>query len=147
MPIQAITTFVRPRIVQSHASRRIPILLPRGHPVCRFSKPQHFSSTTKLYRPSNYKPSFGTRLRKALSETRIKWYSIPVGLGIGFIGVGQAYRVYKAKETWEDGGYVRSAGNGGGGNDGESEGRPNRRPRVTPTGPWFVLQAEVNDLH
>jgi phosphatidylserine decarboxylase len=97
-----------------------------------------------LYRQKpNYKESFGTRLRKALSETKIKWYPIPVGLGIGFIGLAQLYRVNerekaRREEEWEDDRYVRSTGSGENGSDGDSEGRPKRRPRIRPTGPWFV---------
>jgi phosphatidylserine decarboxylase len=41
---------------------------------------------------------------------------------------------------------VRSTGNGGHGSDEESEGRPRRRPRIKPTGPWFVSQAVFQDL-
>jgi phosphatidylserine decarboxylase len=152
MATHAITAYARPRIVQSHACRRIPILIPRGQCICRCHKSRLFSSSTKLYRQQpNYKESFGTRLRKALAETKIKWYPIPVGLGIGFIGLAQLYRVNerekaRREEEWEDDGYVRSTGNGGHGSDEESEGRPRRRPRIKPTGPWFVSQAVFQDL-
>jgi phosphatidylserine decarboxylase len=65
-------------------------------------------------------------------------------LGIGFIGLAQLYRVNerekaRREEEWEDDGYVRSTGTNGDGSDGESEGRPKRRQRIRPTGPWFVF--------
>lgn len=144
MAIHAVAVRARPRITHPHALRPIPILIPPGHCICRCHKSRLFSSSTKLYRQQpNHKESFGTRLRKALSETKIKWYPIPVGLGIGFIGLAQLYRVNerekaRREEEWEDDGYVRSTGSGGSGSEGESEGRPKRRERIKPTGPWFV---------
>lgn len=138
--------YARPRIfTQPHALRRIPVLVSQGQCLCRCNSSRLFSSSTKLYRQQpNYKDSFGTRLRKALSETKIKWYPIPVGLGIGFIGLAQLYRVTerekaRREEEWDDDGYVRSTGTNGNGSDGESEGRPKRRQRIRPTGPWFVV--------
>lgn len=152
MATHAIVTYARPRIVHPNACRRIPILIPQGQCICRCHGSRLFSSSTKLYRQQpNYKESFSTRLRKRLSETKIKWYSIPVGVGIGFIGFTQLNRVYEREkarrdEEWEDDGYVRSTGSGGNGSDGESEGRPKRRQRVRPTGPWFVFLAVTHDL-
>jgi phosphatidylserine decarboxylase len=67
-------------------------------------------------------------LRKALAETKIKWYPIPVALGIAFLGLGQLYRVNereKAKRINEE----REDGE-------EPTGRPKRRERIRPTGPW-----------
>ena len=112
--------------------------------ICRCHSSRLFSSTTKSYRQqNNSKDSFGTRLRKALGETKIKWYPIPAVVGIGFLGLGQAYRVNereKAKraEEWEDDGYVKINGaeGEGEGEAGESKGRPRRRERIRPTGPW-----------
>ena len=146
MATQVKAGYARQRIyAQAQALRHIPILTTQGQCICRCHKSRLFSSSTKLYRQQpNYKESFGTRLRKALAETRIKWYPIPVGLGIGFIGLAQLYRVNerekaRREEEWEDDGYVRSAGTNGNGGDGESEGRPKRRQRIRPTGPWFVF--------
>lgn len=152
MATHAIIQYARPRIVHLHACRRMPVLIPQGQCVCRCNGSRLFSSSTKLYRQQpNYKESFSTRLRKRLSETKIKWFHIPVGLGIGFIGLAQGYRVYEREkarrdEEWADDGYVRSTGNGESGSDRDSEGRPKRRPRVKPSGPWFVLHAVIHCL-
>jgi phosphatidylserine decarboxylase len=146
MATRAIASYARPRIcTQKHALKRVRLLAPNGECVCRCHKSQPFSSSSKLYRQHpNYKDSFGTRLRKALSETKIKWYPIPVGLGIGFIGLAQLYRVNerekaRREEEWDDDGYVKSTGSNGEGGEKDSEGRPKRRKRIKPTGPWCVF--------
>ena len=129
---------------QPQALRGIPFLVSHPQCICRCHRSRLFSSSTKLYRQqTDYKESFGTRLRKALGETKIKWYPIPVGVGIGFLGLGQLYRVNerekaRREEEWEDDGYLNSTGAGGESKDGEREGRPKRRQRIRPTGPWFV---------
>jgi len=116
--------------------------------VCRCHSPRSFSSSARLYRQQpHYKDSFGTRLRKALNETKIKWYPIPVGLGIGFLGLGQLYRVNEREkarireEEWEDDGVLKMSGSG---RDEESSGRPKRRERIRPTGPWSVIFAALH---
>lgn len=126
-----------------------PHALPFAHvkSIPAFSQPPYcrarlFSSSVRLYQQrTNYKDSFGTRLRKALGETKIKWYPIPAVLGIGFLGLGQLYRVNereKAKLALEgaDDGYVNFKGTGA--DELDSKGRPKRRERIRPTGPWFV---------
>ncbi|KAI2609265.1 phosphatidylserine decarboxylase [Hypoxylon sp. NC1633] len=70
---------------------------------------------------------FGSRLRKALNNTKVQWYPIPVGLGIGFLGFVQFYKTQaREKERLE-----REAAEG----DGV---RPKKRPRIRPDGPWQV---------
>ena len=146
MATQSVALYARPRIfAQSRPFRQIPNFT-QSKRVCRASNPRFFSSSGKLYRQqSGYKDSFGTRLRKALGETKIKWYPIPVGVGIGFLGLGQLYRVNerekarRREEEWEDDGYVKISGSGEDEKDGQ-RGRPRRRERIRPTGPWFVLK-------
>ncbi|KAH8589973.1 phosphatidylserine decarboxylase [Bisporella sp. PMI_857] len=138
-----IVACARTNIAHSRPLRRIPGLSPEPQCVCRYYKARPFSSSAKLWKDGDYKGSFGSRLRKALSETKIKWYPIPVGLGIGFLGLGQLYRVnererLKRQQEWEDDGYLYSSGNGEEGKDREQEGRPRRRERIRPTGPWQV---------
>lgn len=113
----------------------------------RIRRARQFSSSARLYQQhKNYKDSFGTRLRKALGETKIKWYPIPAALGIGFLGLGQLYRVNEREkarlaEEGADNGYVNFKGTGA--DELDSRGRPKRRERIRPTGPWFVYLKEV----
>lgn len=73
---------------------------------------------------SGKRPKFSQRLGEALRNSKITWYQIPVGLGIGFLGLVQFYKVSsrereRQQEQEQDG--VRS---------------PKPRPRVRPDGPW-----------
>ncbi len=71
------------------------------------------------------RPRFSSRLRTALRNTKIQWYQIPVGVGIGFIGLMHFYKVTKRereKQEQEEGA--------------ETTTRPKRRPRIRPDGPW-----------
>ncbi len=130
--------------MSSQTMRRVPTLPQlQSQCICRCHKSRPFSSSARLYRQqTDYKESFGTRLRKALNDTKIKWYPIPVGLGIGFLCLGQLYRVNerekarRREEESEDDGLVKIMGTGG---DDVPGGRPKRRERIRPTGPWFVI--------
>lgn len=80
--------------------------------------PRQFSSN------SGKRPRFSQRLGEALRNTKIQWYQIPVGLGIGFLGLVQFYKVSsREREKAEADGTA-------------SSGRPAPRPRVRPDGPW-----------
>ncbi len=109
--------------------------------ICRRSNARQFSSSNTRRQQNDYKESFGKRLRKALGETKIKWYPIPVGLGIAFLGLVQLNRINerekkrKLEEEWEDDAWASIRGNYR--NDGEY-GRPKRRERIRPTGPWYA---------
>jgi phosphatidylserine decarboxylase len=128
-----------------HSGQIRPHLLPTP-PQCMCRCPRHtsrpFSSTARPHRQQESGDSFGTRLRRALADTKIKWYPIPVGLGIGFLGLVQFYKVTereKARQREEDDAqdaYLRSKGHGGEGEENGLEGRPKRRQRIRPTGPW-----------
>lgn len=148
MATRVITTYARLRIAPRHAVQRIPVLMPQRQCACRCNRSRLFSSSTKLYRQQpNYKESFGTRLRRALRETKIKWYPIPVGVGIGFIGLAQLYRVNERERARREEelvkyGYVRSTGKNENGGDADSNGRPKRRHRVRPTGPWYISRTQ-----
>ncbi|POS79380.1 phosphatidylserine decarboxylase [Diaporthe helianthi] len=73
---------------------------------------------------SQQRPRFTSRLRMALGKSKTEWYFIPVGVGIGFLGLAQGYKVYtREKERQEDD---------------EFDSKPKRRPRVRPEGPWQV---------
>ena len=83
---------------------------------------------------SSDQESFSSRLRNALRDTKITWYPIPVGLGIGFLGFAQLYRVRqreRLRQEEEDG-----KDHSTGGQEDGSGGRPRRRKRIRPDGPW-----------
>ncbi|KAL2871868.1 phosphatidylserine decarboxylase 1 [Aspergillus lucknowensis] len=44
---------------------------------------------------SSTKSTFGSRLRFALRNTKVEWYPIPVGLGIGLLGVLHYYKLQR----------------------------------------------------
>jgi phosphatidylserine decarboxylase len=148
MATKSIARYARPQtVVQFRGLYRVPIPLSQTKHLCRYQNPRGFSSSAKLYRQKpEYNESFGTRLRKALGETKIKWYPIPVGVGIGFLGLVQFYRINEREKArrqgeWEDDAYLKSKGDGDGNNG--LEGRPKRRERIRPTGPWFVLDPRL----
>lgn len=110
--------------------------------ACRVHCQRPFSTTQRRCVQGE---SFGTRLRRALGNTKIKWYPIPAALGIAFLGLGQLYRVNereKAKLALEgaDDGVVNFSGTGA--DELDSQGRPKKRKRIRPSGPWFVFWAE-----
>lgn len=73
--------------------------------------------------------SFRYRLRAALKNTKVEWKPIPIGLGIGFLGLLQFYKVSaREKRLIEE---EEAALNGD--DDGT---RPKKRPRIRPSGPW-----------
>lgn len=85
------------------------------------------------------KDGFGSRLRAALKDTKVQWYPIPVGLGIGFLGLVQFYKTQaREKERLE-----REASTS------EPGARPKKRPRIRPDGPWyalFLIELEISIL-
>lgn len=92
-----------------------------------------FSRRLKDQQGSEYKDSFSTRLGKAWRETKIEWYPIPVGLGIGFLGFAQFWRVRtRERRRVEEENAIE------GGEGGEGSNKPRKRPRIRPSGPWQV---------
>jgi hypothetical protein len=75
---------------------------------------------------SQQRPRFSSRLRDSLKNSKIQWYQIPAGVGIGFLGLMQFYKISTRKDDNESEEYV----------DGER--RPKKRPRIRPDGPWLV---------
>ncbi|KAK4453125.1 phosphatidylserine decarboxylase-domain-containing protein [Podospora aff. communis PSN243] len=57
---------------------------------------------------------------------KIEWYPIPIGLGVGFLGLVQFYKVYSREQEKESD------------KSGEPGQRPKKRPRIRPEGPWQV---------
>lgn len=102
----------------------------------RGTGPREFSTKSwKQYNGQNKhehsspRGSFGSRLRFALRTTKVEWYPIPVGLGIGLLGVLHFYKSQRAERERAE----REA-------LGESFDfeKPPPRPRVRPSGPWQV---------
>ena len=87
---------------------------------------------------SRHSGPFGRRLRVALRDTKIQWKPIPVGLGIGFLGAFQFYRVRQAEKRQQqeekdalDPDDIDTSG-------GEDATRPKKRERIRPSGPWYI---------
>ncbi|KAF2816124.1 phosphatidylserine decarboxylase [Mytilinidion resinicola] len=77
------------------------------------------------------KESFRSRLNAALKSTKIEWKPIPIGLGIGFLGLFQFYRVQQREQRIQE----EERSSYGSGPDG---GKPKKRERIRPSGPWQV---------
>ncbi|KAG6021500.1 hypothetical protein E4U41_002473 [Claviceps citrina] len=77
------------------------------------------------------RPRFSHRLGEALRKGKITWYHIPVGVGIGFLGLIQFYKVTAREER-------RRQQEADGYSDGYADGKPSKRPKIRPDGPWQV---------
>ncbi|KAH6626814.1 phosphatidylserine decarboxylase-domain-containing protein [Chaetomium sp. MPI-SDFR-AT-0129] len=64
------------------------------------------------------------RADSKVNGSKLRWYPIPVGLGVGFLGLVQFYKVYRREQEKQE--------------DGEPGQRPKKRPRIRPDGPWQV---------
>jgi phosphatidylserine decarboxylase len=84
------------------------------------------SSSTGSSGAGGKRPKFSQRLGEAMRNSKITWYQIPVGLGIGFLGLIQFYRVSSREQERR----AEDEGEGG---------RPRKRQRVRPEGPWYVV--------
>ena len=104
----------------------------------RAGVPRHFiaSSTRRNGGGSHDQASFRSRLRTALRDTKITWYPIPVGLGIGFLGFAQLYRIQQREKLRQEEDHERDQSTGGQGEG--NGGRPKKRKRIRPSGPWYV---------
>ncbi|CAK7274965.1 phosphatidylserine decarboxylase 1 [Sporothrix epigloea] len=93
------------------------------------SPPRRLALNTSPFRFYSQKafrrPRFTARLRHALKNSKIQWSRIPVGLGIGFLGLVQFYKI-RNREPEE--GYA----------EGEAATKVKKRPRIRPDGPWQV---------
>lgn len=89
---------------------------PRRTPVSA----RGFSSNT------GKRPRFSQRLGEALRNSKIQWYQIPVGVGIGFLGLVQFYKI-SAREQERQTELQDGLG---------EPGQRKKRPKVKPEGPW-----------
>ena len=83
---------------------------------------------------SGKRPRFSQRLGEALRNSKIQWYQIPVGLGIGFLGLVQFYKVSAREREKERQRELEEVGDG--------EKAPRKRPRIRPDGPWYVHRSD-----
>ncbi|KAI0408054.1 phosphatidylserine decarboxylase-domain-containing protein [Xylaria palmicola] len=125
------TALIRGRVrLPSNAEPQCLCRQPRRANVWPPARP--FAATSKASfhhsrRVSQNRDRFGSRLRHALNDTKVKWYPIPVGLGVGLLGFIHFYKTQaREKERLE-----REASE-------EQERRPKKRSRVRPDGPWQV---------
>lgn len=104
------------------------------HRQARLSVPSRtFSSTRATYEQNFHrKESFRSRLNSALKNTKIKWEPIPIALGVGFLGAFQLYRIQRREKHTEA---ERQNGEEGAV---DNQGRPKKRERIRPSGPWTV---------
>ncbi|KAI4657374.1 uncharacterized protein J4E79_007447 [Alternaria viburni] len=104
------------------------------HRHARLSAPSRtFSSTRATYEQNFHrKESFRSRLNSALKNTKIKWEPIPIALGVGFLGAFQLYRIQRREKHTEA---ERQNGEEGAV---DNQGRPKKRERIRPSGPWTV---------
>ncbi|CRL29638.1 Phosphatidylserine decarboxylase-related [Penicillium camemberti] len=96
---------------------------------------RHFSSKSwrqynKDNNSENNRGGFGSRLGFALRNTKVEWYPIPVGLGIGLLGLLSFYKSQRAERDR----LARDAA----GDEWEGGKRPPPRPRISLSGPWHV---------
>ena len=101
--------------------------------LCQQTRPSPPFSTSARARQEQhqYKGPFRTRLHTALRDTKVQWrYRVPIGLGIGFLGAVQFYRVQERekKRHQEEQDALESTK--------DIKGRPRKRKRIRPSGPW-----------
>jgi phosphatidylserine decarboxylase len=119
------------------ASRRISSCLNSSYrPAIKHSRrPNPYRTFIATHsRRSQENDPFFTRLKSAWNNTRIQWYSIPVGAGIAFLGATQLYKVNQREQARiED-----DAESSNGDPDPEEPKKPKKRKRIRPSGPWSV---------
>src|SRR2546423_1808012 len=75
------------------------------HAVLRISEPSRAFTTSRYLfekQQQHRKESFRSRLSEALRNTRIEWKPIPIGLGIGFLGLLQFARVQQREKQRQE---------------------------------------------
>src|ERR1700760_713091 len=105
-------------------------LLPhyRVRPACR----TFFVSPVRANQQQ--KTPFRTRLGTALRNTRIQWYTIPVGAGIAFLGAVQLFKVSERERA-----RIEEERNSAYSENGDQKPeKPKRRKRIRPSGPWLA---------
>ncbi|KAI1438219.1 phosphatidylserine decarboxylase-domain-containing protein [Xylaria sp. CBS 124048] len=126
-------TFIRGRVrlpttFESQSLCRPPNIITTG---TRWSTRPFTTASTTSFRQSRAvfqnQERFGSKLRHALNDTKVKWYPIPVGLGVGLLGFIQFYKTQRREKDRLE----LDASE-------PEQPRPKKRPRVRPDGPWQV---------
>ncbi|EPS41258.1 hypothetical protein H072_4854 [Dactylellina haptotyla CBS 200.50] len=97
-----------------------PFLFAKDTPS-RYTTQRAYSSSNS----SDSQKSFSSRLRSAWNDTPIKWYPIPVGLGIAYLGFKHYSTVMERERQIAEQDYDPNDPN-------------NKNRRVRPSGPWQV---------
>jgi phosphatidylserine decarboxylase len=120
------------RLIRAQGTPRIP----RTTTHYRYrTNPSRSFSSSKVYCDNQHrKESFRSRLNSALKNTKIKWEPIPIALGIGFLGAFQFYRIQRREK------HTQAGDENGNGSELDPQGKPKKRERIRPSGPWFVFQ-------
>lgn len=118
--------------------QRHPCLRPLSCSASRREAQQqrHDHKQEQSWQDQHHKAPFRKRLGRAWRETKVEWYHIPVGLGIGFLGILQFYRLrQREKIRKEEERRLERADNQ------DEDGKPpskRKRRRVRPSGSWLV---------
>ncbi|OAL56326.1 phosphatidylserine decarboxylase [Pyrenochaeta sp. DS3sAY3a] len=96
------------------------------------SRPFSASRTAFDKQSSHRKESFRSRLNSALKNTTIKWEPIPIALGVAFLGAFQIYRIQRREQ------HTKAERDEDSKIELDPQGRPKKRERIRPSGPWTV---------
>lgn len=98
----------------------------RAHSTHRYGRQQQRLFGQRSFSQQSHRPKADSKV----NDSKIRWYPIPVGLGVGFLALVQFYKVYsREKEPQENG---------------EPEKKPKKRPRVRPDGPWYDISLQIH---
>lgn len=105
------------------------------------SSVRRFTTSPHWHKDANSRDDgpFGTRLRAALRRTKVEWKPVPVALGIACVGAVQFYRIReREKRRRAEEGVVAVYDQ-----DEEVNGKPKKRKRIRPSGPWWAFQIQM----
>ena len=115
--------------------RQFPLGIHRNRPLVQHRRAFRSTSWCGEKGEARNDASFHTRLGRAWRATKIEWKPIPVGLGVGFLGAVQFWRVRARQREEAD----RASGTTSDRSDGNDEGaHPGQRGRNRDSGPWQV---------
>jgi hypothetical protein len=104
----------------------------RRAPTCLYRRTYFQRAQPAAQRALGRRPFSQQAPKRPKPSGKIEWYPIPIGLGIGFLGLVQFYKVYSREQEKESG------------ESGEPGQRPKKRPRIRPEGPWYAFIVGIN---